>query len=154
GSTSGGASGAGGTAGGGSAGGGGVLEPEGFAQVERLNRGVVAVPTPGGGNLVTWRLFGYESRDLPFVVYRDGEKVTPEPVTDSTNFVDRSGGTGSKYSVAAVYGGVEDAPSETAAVWTSGYREIPTPPPPSGSNADGSYTYTSGDGSAGDLDGD
>lgn len=154
---SGGLAAAGGSAGGIGTGGSGPLGPEdpkGFAQVERLDRGVVAVPTPGGGNLVTWRLFGYEPRDLPFVVYRDGQKVTSEPITDSTNFLDRSGGMGSKYSVAAVYGGVEDTPSEPAPVWTSGYREIPTPPPPGGSNADGSYTYTSGDGSAGDLDGD
>lgn len=131
-----------------------VEEPKGFAQVERLDRGVVAVPTPGGGNLVTWRLFGYEDRELPFVVYRDGQKVTPEPITDSTNFVDRGGSMSSKYSVAAIRDGMEAEASEPALVWSPGYREIPTPPPPSGSNADGSYTYTSGDGSAGDLDGD
>lgn len=129
-------------------------EPDGFAQVERLDRGVVAVPTPGGGNLVSWRLFGYEPKGLAFAVYRDGEKITEEPITESTNFVDRSGSPASKYTVSAILEGNEGAPSPEQRVWQDGYLEIPTPPPPSGSNASGSYSYTSSDGSVGDLDGD
>lgn len=134
--------------------GGAPSGPNGFAQMERLDRGVVAVPTPGGGNLVSWRLFGYEPRDLGFFVYRDGEKISEVPITDSTNFIDRMGTASSNYSVSTISGADEGAQSALRGVWSGGFVEIPTPPPPSGSNADGSYSYTSSDGSAGDLDGD
>jgi len=122
--------------------------------MEALDRGVVAVPASGGGNLVSWRLFGYEEKTLGFVVYRDGTKLTNEPIVSSTNYVDSSGTASSKYSVRVVRSGAESEASEEASVWSKGYLEIPTQAPPAGSNASGSYTYTSSDGSVGDLDGD
>jgi rhamnogalacturonan endolyase len=137
-----------------SSGGGSPDDPTGFAELERLNRGVVAVPAPGGGILVSWRLFGYEPTDLAFNVYRDDEKLTDTPITASTNFVDESGSDSSTYTVRAILDGSEAQDSETAGVWTGGYLEIPTPVPAGGSNEDGAYTYTSSDGSVGDLDGD
>jgi len=158
GGASGGVPGAGGTA---SSGGSGAIGsggegpgPQGFAQLERLDRGVVAVPASSGGILVGWRLFGYEETSTGFNVYRDGTKVNPSPITDSTNFVDDGGGSGSTYSVRRLDGGVEGEASESVSVWNDGYLEIPTPVPPGGSNEDGAYTYASGDGSVGDLDGD
>ncbi|AUX22256.1 hypothetical protein SOCEGT47_027570 [Sorangium cellulosum] len=141
--------GGGATGAGGAGTGGGEDAPTGFAQMEDLDRGVVAVPADGG-IYVGWRLFGYDRDDIAFNVYRDGEKVNDAPITDSTNFVDRGGSPGSVYSVRPVVGGGERGESETAAVWKDGYLSIPTPPPPAG---DG-YSYTSGDGSVGDLDGD
>ncbi|WP_437615169.1 rhamnogalacturonan lyase [Sorangium sp. So ce834] len=144
------ASGSGGAgAGAGSGGGGGVPAPTGFAQMEDLDRGVVAVPTDGG-IYVGFRLFGYDPDDIAFNVYRDGTKVNDAPITDSTNFVDRGGSPSSVYSVRPVVGGVEQGESKPVAVWKDGSLSIPTTPPPAG---DG-YTYSSGDGSVGDLDGD
>lgn len=134
-------------------GGGGVEPPQGFAQLERLDRGVVAVPS-GGGVLVSWRLFGYEPTTLGFNVYRDGTKLNPMPIVDSTNYLDASGTSSAKYTVRAVLNGVEQAASKPAGVWQAGYLSIPTQPPPGGSNASGSYTYTSSDASVGDVDGD
>ncbi|MGK3994546.1 rhamnogalacturonan lyase [Sorangium sp. So ce1024] len=138
------------TGGGGDGGGGGALpRPTGFAQMEDLDRGVVAVPT-GGGIYVGFRLFGYDPDDIAFNVYRDGVKVNDAPLTDSTNLVDRDGTEDATYTVRPVIGGVERGESKAAAVWKDGYLSIATPPPPAGSG----YTYTSGDGSVGDLDGD
>lgn len=143
--------GGGATTGTGGAGGGGDADerPTGFAQMEDLNRGVVAVPT-NGGIYVGWRMFGYDPDDIAFNVYRDGQKVNDAPITDSTNFVDRGGSPSSVYSVRPVVGGRERGESETATVWKEGTLTIPTPPPPAGSG----YSYTAGDGSVGDLDGD
>lgn len=146
-----GAAGSVGTAGG--SGRGAVEPPNGFAQMEDLNRGVVAVPT-GNGVFVSWRLLGYEPATLGFNVYRDGTKLNPSPIVDSTNYVDASGLSSSKYTVRAVVDGAERADSETASVWTNGYQSIPTQPPAGGSNASGAYTYTTGDASVGDVDGD
>jgi rhamnogalacturonan endolyase len=146
----GGAGGSGGTT---ATGGGSPDDPTGFAQLERLDRGVVAVPTQGG-ILVSWRLFGYDQVDLGFNVYRDGVKVNDTPITTSTNFVDSAGSAASVYTVRALAAGVELEDSEPADVWENGYFEIPTPVPPGGTNEDGAYTYTSSDASVGDLDGD
>jgi len=47
-------------------------------QMERLGRGVVAVPRAEGGVLVTWRLLGVDPEETAFNVYRsvgDGEPV-------------------------------------------------------------------------------
>ncbi|WP_437768118.1 rhamnogalacturonan lyase [Sorangium sp. So ce764] len=130
-------------------GGAGAGGPTGFAQMEDLDRGLVAVPTDGG-TYVGFRLFGYDPDDIAFNVYRDGAKVNAAPLTDSTNLVDRGGSPSSVYTVRPVVGGVEQGESESAPVWKDGALSIPTTPPPAG---DG-YTYSSGDGSVGDVDGD
>ncbi|AUX42104.1 hypothetical protein SOCE26_035310 [Sorangium cellulosum] len=133
----------------GSGGGGETAGPTGFAQMEDLDRGVVAVST-GDGIYVGWRLFGYDPDDIAFNVYRDGAKVNDAPIADSTNLMDQDGSPGAVYTVRAVVGGVEQGASEGASVWRDGALSIPTEAPPAG---DG-YTYSSGDGSVGDLDGD
>ncbi|HSC88491.1 MAG TPA: rhamnogalacturonan lyase, partial [Polyangiaceae bacterium] len=126
----------------------GVPDPDGFSQLERLDRGVVAVPASGGGNLVSFRLFGHEDPTTAFDVYRDGQKINQQPIVDTTDYLDSAGSADSVYTVARSANPSELSPE--ASVWAGGYLEIPTTPPPAGSD----YTYTSGDGSAGDLDGD
>lgn len=146
---------AGGSGTGGAPGSGGTsTDPTGFAQLERLDRGVVAVPASGGGILVSWRLFGYEPSSRAFNVYGDGVLLNDTPLVQSTNFLDADGTADSTYTVRALQDGVEQADSEVASVWENGYLEIQTPVPAGGSNEDGAYTYASGDGSVGDLDGD
>ena len=144
---------AGSPGGAGSFGGGSVDAPKGFAQMEDLNRGVVAVPS-ANGVLVSWRLYGYEPAKLGFNLYRDGTKLNETPISDSTNYLDASGTSSSKYTVRAVVDGGETADSETASVWENGYTSIATEPPAGGSNESGAYTYSSSDASVGDVDGD
>lgn len=155
--TDGGSSGSGSAAGsGGSGSGGGPNEdgPTGLLQLEDLDRGVVAVPAPDGGIFVSFRLLAYEPQDAGFYVYRDGVQLNTEPLLAGTNLVDPDGDAASTYTVARADGSTLVA-APPATVWQNGYLEIPTPAPAGGTTpADEAYTYTSGDGSAGDLDGD
>nr|WP_272039759.1 rhamnogalacturonan lyase [Paenibacillus sp. JJ-100] len=123
-------------------------------QMEFLDRGVVAVKT-GNGVFVSWRLLGTEGSNVTFNVYRDGVKVNASPITGSTNLQDTGGTNSSKYTVRAVVGGTEQAPSAAASVWGSNYLTVPLQVPTGGTTPDGvAYTYSANDASAGDLDGD
>jgi rhamnogalacturonan endolyase len=115
-------------------------------QMEDLNRGLVSVRS-GSGNLVSWRLLGYESMATGFNVYRGSTKVNSAPVTNSTNYLDSGAAADASYTVRAVVDGVEQAASEQSLRFTGGnYLDVPISRP--GSN------YTAGDASVGDADGD
>src|SRR5690606_7024331 len=63
-------------------------------QMERLDRGVVAVPTGEGDVFVSWRLLGTDPEGVAFDLYRivgDGaaEKLNDAPLTAGTNYTDR-----------------------------------------------------------------
>jgi rhamnogalacturonan endolyase len=89
---------------------------------ERLGRGLVALSTDRGVYL-GWRLLASDPKDVAFDVHRRkaGEQafqcITPDPLTDSTNYLDRSVTQGEvSYRVEAVTkGGPRDA-SSTATV--------------------------------------
>ncbi|GFJ88257.1 rhamnogalacturonan lyase [Phytohabitans rumicis] len=123
-------------------------------QVEDLNRGLVSVRS-GSANLVSWRLFGYESASTAFNVYRGGTKVTASPITNSTNYLDSGAAADASYSVRAVVNGVEQGASEASLAFASGYLDVPISAPAGGTTPTGeAYTYVANDASVGDLDGD
>ena len=123
-------------------------------QMEKLNRGLVAVKT-SNGVFVSWRLLGTEALSTSFNVYRNGTKLNSTPITNSTNYQDTVGTATSIYSVKAVVNGTEQAASPTAAVWANNYLDIPLQKPAGGTTPDGvAYTYNANDASVGDLDGD
>jgi len=123
-------------------------------QAEKLNRGVVAVKV-ASGVFVSWRLLGTEDLSVSFNLYRNGTKVNATPITNSTNYQDTAGTTSSSYTVRAIVGGVEQAASPAASVWSNQYLDVPIQQPAGGTTPDGvSYTYTANDASVGDLDGD
>jgi rhamnogalacturonan endolyase len=120
--------------------------PESGKQMEDLNRGLVSVRS-GSGNLVSWRLFGYESPSTAFNVYRGSTKVNSSPITNSTNYLDSGAAADASYTVRAIVDGVEQAASEASLRFAGGsYLDVPISRP--GSN------YTAGDASVGDADGD
>ena len=124
-------------------------------QMERLDRGVVAVPGQQGGVLVSWRLLDSDSRAIGFDVYRDGKKLDRQPLTDATCYLDKGGTAASHYAIAAVTAGHEGARTTPVAVWAKGYLSIPLDPPADGVTPAGEhYSYTANDASVGDLDGD
>ena len=129
--------------------------PQPARQVERLDRGVVAVPAAGGGVLIGWRSLRSDAKGAGFEVFRDGRRITPRPVTDSTNFRDTGGTPASRYAVRMVASGAAEARTSDVAVWAKGYLSIPLDPPEGGVTPDGeAYTYTANDVGLGDLDGD
>jgi hypothetical protein len=122
--------------------------PPGFAIVEDLDRGVVAV-VEAQGVYVGWRMLGYEyARDEPqrttYNLYRDGALIAN--VGDSTNYLDAGGVAGSEYSVSPVIDQVEGKRSAGVTPWDQNYLRIPLEPP--------SDIYSANDASLGDLDGD
>lgn len=135
---------------------GGALTPPGGAQLERLDRGLVAVATDAGVFL-SWRLGideatgaaegGLTGRD--FEVRRNGELVAT--VTDSTNYLDAGGAADATYEVRPVGGG---APAKVSRL-AQGYAELPLTKPADGVTPAGeTYTYAANDMSVGDVDGD
>ncbi|MFT5408569.1 MAG: rhamnogalacturonan endolyase, partial [Verrucomicrobiales bacterium] len=120
--------------------------------METLNRGVVAVPAKGGGQLVSWRLLGDDPKSIAFNLYQQRPDQPParlnkDPISGATNFlvsVDFAAAN-AQYFVRSIIDSKEGESSPSAGFWESGFLEIPIKP------IDG---YRPGDASVGDLDGD
>ena len=122
--------------------------------MERLDRGVLALPTPDG-MLVSWRMLGTDPAGVGFNLYRDGVRLNSAPLTDATNFLDTQGVAASSYTVAPVVTGREGTRSAAVTPWSAGHLDVPLQRPAGGSTPDGvAYTYQANDASVGDLDGD
>lgn len=119
-----------------------------------LDRGLVAVPaSSGGGNFVSWRIFGEEYYDTEYNLYRDGTKINDAPLKVS-NYQDAGGNVNSTYQVAAVVRGVEQEKCAAVKSWSQQYLEIPVATVTDRNGEDASANYTLNDVSLADLDGD
>ncbi len=141
-------------------------------QMEALDRGLVALRRATSQVYLGWRLLGTDPAMVGFNVYRSANggaavKLTPAPLTASTNFVDTSfnAAATNTYRVRPVVNGVEQADSEMVVLPANApiqqYLSLPLDIPPGGQVPDAanpgqfvSYTYTANDASVGDLDGD
>jgi len=122
-------------------------------QVEKLDRGVVALTTTSGV-FVSWRLLGTEPAGVRFNVYRDGKRISHEPQA-LTSLLDAQGRSDSLYTVRAVVDGKEATASAAAAPWSQPYLRVPLQKPEGGTTPDGvAYTYQANDGAPADVDGD
>lgn len=135
-----------------------VLTPNLFAQrqMEKLDRGIIAMRQGADSVYVGWRLLGTEPDEISFNLYRktgykEAIKLNKQPITESTNFVDVKVdfSQANSYFVKAVLHGKEEAankpfvlPANTIA---KQYLEIPLKFIPG---------YAPNDMSVGDLDGD
>lgn len=94
---------------------------------ERLDRGLVAVPVPGGDVYLSWRMLIDDPGDVAFNVYRcipgrtGYQRVNAGPITATTDFTDPATkpGTAYSYRVRAIVRGREGSPSRRAPVTTS-----------------------------------
>ncbi|WP_083886148.1 rhamnogalacturonan lyase [Actinoalloteichus spitiensis] len=122
-------------------------------QAERLDRGLLAVPTEDGV-LVSWRLFGTDPQDLGFHLFRDGRKINRQPIRSSTNFLDPDGAPGDTYELMPLGQGGRGA-SETTTALAEAHFDIPLNKPAGGTTPDGGeFEYRINDASVGDLNGD
>ncbi|MFD8496711.1 rhamnogalacturonan lyase [Amycolatopsis sp. NPDC059657] len=135
------------------------------SSAERLDRGLISVHT-GQGNFLTWRQLAGDAPGTAFNLYRDGTRVTSNPVT-LTNFEDHGAPANARYVVRPVVNGVEQrsvasaghslamsANADGELGVTASTKDVPLQIPPGGSTPSGSYTYEANDASVGDLDGD
>jgi fibronectin type 3 domain-containing protein len=122
-------------------------------QMEKLDRGLVAMET-AGGIFLSWRLTGEEyEKDTCFHLYRNEEKIAR--VTTSTNYLDEQGSAKDLYTVKAIDQEGKEIDSYVAKVITGGYLPIPIDKPAPYETPDGKvHEYSANDIAVADLDGD
>ncbi|GAB6903508.1 rhamnogalacturonan lyase [Kineosporia succinea] len=136
--------------------------PQVKAELEKLDRGLIAART-SEGVFLSWRLLGDEATGSSetgltgtnFNVYRGGKKLAT--VTGSTNYLDKDGSaTGTAtYRVVPVRGKQEYGRSASVKAWDTGHVDLPLKRPAGGTTPAGeAYTYSANDMSVGDVDGD
>jgi hypothetical protein len=135
-------------------------------QLEKLNRGLVAVNKGSGQVYLSWRLLAGDAGNIAFDVYRSTNggtfvKRNSSPITTTTNFTDTGVTTSSTnaWYIRPIVNNIAQAPSETftlaAGSAVQQYLKVPIQPPAGGTSPDGvAYTYAANDGTVGDVDGD
>ena len=133
--------------------------------MEKLDRGLVAVPTSTTANFVSWRLLGTDDKaNTTFDLLRDGTVIASD--LTKTNYQDNSGSASAKYQVVTKVNGTETETSGEVTPWGKKYLSLKLDRPKGGtisnwSNTDastgpttGTYAYYPNDMSVGDVDGD
>jgi rhamnogalacturonan endolyase len=122
-------------------------------QIEKLNRGVVAIQTPSGP-FISWRQLATDRAGLKFNVYRDGVLINTVPL-DALNYTDSGGTAASTYMVRTVYRDDLGVREYAGTTWEQPFKTVPVQTPAGGTTPDGvAYTYEINDGTPADLDGD
>ena len=130
-------------------------------QMERLDRGIVALPAQEQGIFISWRLLGTDDKGTTFNLLRDGKTIAKG--LKVTNFTDKEGTSTSRYSVITSSKNTGNSltshpsplTSQEVTPWTDLYRSIPLDRPQGGTTPDDRpYQYRPNDCSVGDADGD
>ena len=126
----------------------------GFAQrfTDKIDRGLVAVPSSTSGNFVSWHIFGEEYYDVTYNLYCNGTKIAENLKVSCYNH--SNGNASSKYQVAAVVKGVEQEKCAEVTRWNNGVLTIPVQKITGRDGTDVTSNYTINDISLGDLVGD
>ena len=119
------------------------------SQMEKLDRGLVALPSPDGGNFISWRLLGTDPEGVMFRLTRDGVTIA-DSIDGPTCYVDTQGLPASRYRVAVLDG--SGTPEESAEVtpWDGAYKTLKLDRPKNGPD----YGFVPGESSVADVDGD
>lgn len=134
-------------------------------QMEKLDRGLVAVPTSTTANFVSWRLLGTDDKaNTTFDLLRNGTVIASG--LTKTNYQDTQGSATAKYQVVTKVNGSTIENSAEVTPWGKKYLSLKLDRPKGGtisnwSNTDAStgpttatYAYYPNDMSVGDVDGD
>ena len=129
-------------------------------QRENLGRGVVAIRKDASTVTISWRYLSSDPMDTEFNVYRNGKKITSQPVSTGTLYNDAyTSRNAATYEVRPVVKGKEtnhkNGRYTLPANAPTGYIRIPMNKPANGVTPAGdTYTYSPNDASIGDIDGD
>ncbi len=129
-------------------------------QREVLGRGVVAIRTSTDSVAILWRSLANDDPAMKFSLYRNGKRITKQPLDGATFYADKWTDTHqTTYEVRPVLNGKEQGKGtgqyKLPAQAPIGYIDIPLQRPEGGSTPDGrKYTYSPNDASIGDVDGD
>ena len=124
------------------------------SQMEKLDRGVVALPNQsGGGKFVSWRYLGTDApAHTTFNLKRNGVVIKEGLLV--TNYKDTGGNNSSEYIVETVVDGKVVETSAPVKAWENVWLKLPLDRPAGGTTESGAYTYSPNDCSVGDVDGD
>ncbi len=135
----------------------GIVAPRRRRQIERLDRGAVAVKVKEG-IFVSWRLCADEyDKKAAFNLYYEGKKLNTELITGATNYLvkDKTISAEEQIEVRMVVDGEEEKSGYKAKIWMNNFLDIPINKPEAYTTPDGNiYEYTANDASVADLDGD
>lgn len=136
-----------------------------ISQMEKLDRGLVAIPTSTTANFVSWRLLGTDDKaNTTFDLLRNGTVIASG--LTKTNYQDTQGSATAKYQVVTKVNGSAIENSAEVTPWGKKYLSLKLDRPKGGtisnwSNTDAStgpttatYAYYPNDMSVGDVDGD
>ncbi|MFC0877759.1 rhamnogalacturonan lyase [Saccharicrinis sp. FJH2] len=112
--------------------------------LERLDRGMVAIPAGKDSVFISWRLLNSDPEQATFNLYRDGKLLNTKPLS-VTNFTDDKATDDAQYVLRPIQDKKETDESSTCKPWDKPYWEIPLQTP---------YRYSPNDASVADLDGD
>ena len=127
--------------------------PSAPPQMEKLNRGVVALPAQQKGIFVSWRLLGTDPAATSFHLLRDGKPIARN-LTGATCYTDTDGMPSSHYQVVTLHGQMPVDTSSVATPWAGLFLSIPLDRPDGGTVDGREYVYLPNDCSVGDVDGD
>ena len=138
------------------------------SQMEKLDRGLVAIPGTNGKCFLSWRLLGTDNQNTTFRILKNGS-VLRDDITGATSF-QVTGSSTDKFQVVTLQNGVVTETSPEVVPWKSSFLQIPLDRPAGGTISNwrpydsstktyGSaisqeYTYSPNDCSVGDVDGD
>lgn len=130
--------------------------PTSASQMEKLDRGLVALPDMSGkGVVLTWRMFGTDplgnNSNVTFDIERNGEVIKSD-ITKVTNYKDASGTRKDSYVLVTKVNGVETERSATVTPWGRIYKTIKMDRPTDSRGL--GCLYAPNDMSVGDVDGD
>ena len=120
------------------------------SQMEKLDRGLVVVPTSTTANFISWRLLGTDDKaNTTFDLLRDGVVIASN--LKVSNYQDTQGSATARYQVVTKVNGTETETSAEVLPWTKKFLTLVLNRPATGN---GGGTYTPNDMSVGDVDGD
>ena len=121
-----------------------------ISQMEKLDRGLVALPAnSGNGIFVSWRFLGTDDNNTRFDLIRNGTTIATD--LEVSNFKDDSGNSSSEYQVITKVNGETISTSAPVKAWGEIYKKLKLDRPATGAQGG---TYSPNDCSVGDVDGD